>query len=98
MHYYCLLMRGFGTEKVEEELAHFFPEAVIARMDLDTTRTKNAYHQIIQDFETRKINMLVGTQMVTKGLDFDNVSLVAILNADNMLSFPDFRSLSAASS
>ena len=87
-----LLMRGFGTEKVEEELAHFFPEAVIARMDLDTTRTKNAYHQIIQDFETRKINMLVGTQMVTKGLDFDNVSLVAILNADNMLSFPDFRS------
>lgn len=87
-----LLMRGFGTEKVEEELSNFFPEAVIARMDLDTTRTRNAYHQIIQDFETRKIDILVGTQMVTKGLDFDNVSLVAILNADNMLNFPDFRS------
>ncbi|MDD5506772.1 MAG: primosomal protein N' [Bacteroidales bacterium] len=87
-----LLMRGFGTEKVEEELSRFFPEAVIARMDLDTTRTRNAYHQIIQDFETRKIDILVGTQMVTKGLDFDNVSLVAILNADNMLNFPDFRS------
>ena len=87
-----LLMRGFGTEKVEEELSRFFPEAVIARMDLDTTRTRNAYHQIIHDFETRKIDILVGTQMVTKGLDFDNVSLVAILNADNMLNFPDFRS------
>ncbi len=87
-----LLMRGFGTEKVEEELAVLFPEATIARMDLDTTRTRNAYHQIIQDFETRKIDILVGTQMVTKGLDFENVSLVAILNADNMLNFPDFRS------
>lgn len=87
-----LLMRGFGTEKVEEELAALLPEATIARMDLDTTRSRNAYHQIIQDFETRKIDILVGTQMVTKGLDFENVSLVAILNADNMLNFPDFRS------
>jgi primosomal protein N' (replication factor Y) len=87
-----LLMKGFGTEKVEEELASFFPEARISRMDLDTTRTKNAYHHLIQDFEARKIDILVGTQMVTKGLDFDNVSMVAILNADNMITFPDFRS------
>ncbi|MBP6978571.1 MAG: primosomal protein N' [Bacteroidales bacterium] len=87
-----LLMRGFGTEKVEEELAVLLPGATIARMDLDTTRTRNAYHQIINDFETRKIDILVGTQMVTKGLDFENVSLVAILNADSMLNFPDFRS------
>ncbi len=84
-------MKGFGTEKVEEELSILFPDAHISRMDLDTTRSKNAYQQIINDFETQKINVLIGTQMVTKGLDFDNVSLVGILNADNMLSFPDFR-------
>ena len=87
-----ILMKGFGTEKIEEELAIFFPSAKIARMDLDTTRSKYAYQQIIQSFEERNIDILVGTQMVTKGLDFDNVSIVGILNADSMLHFPDFRS------
>ncbi len=86
-----ILMRGFGTEKVEDELGILFPDAKITRMDLDTTRKKHAYQQIITDFEQQKIDILVGTQMVTKGLDFDNVSLVGILNADNMLSYPDFR-------
>ncbi len=84
-------MKGFGTEKVEEELGLFFPKARITRMDLDTTRSKHSLQQIIGDFEAHKIDILVGTQMVTKGLDFDNVSLVCILNADNMLSYPDFR-------
>ncbi len=84
-------MRGFGTEKVEEELGLIFPQARIARMDLDTARSKHAHQQIIADFENRKIDILVGTQMVTKGLDFDNVSTVCILNADNMLNYPDFR-------
>ncbi len=82
---------GFGTEKIEDEISIIFPEAKIARMDLDTTRSKNAYERMINDFENNKVNILVGTQMVTKGLDFDNVSLVGILNADNMLNFPDFR-------
>jgi len=86
-----LTMKGFGTEKIEDDLAVFFPDAKIRRMDLDTTRSKNAYRQIIQDFEDRKIDILVGTQMVTKGLDFDNVSVVGILSADNLISFPDFR-------
>lgn len=87
-----ILMKGFGTEKVEEELATIFPETTIRRMDLDSTRTKYAHQRIINDFEERRIQVLVGTQMVTKGLDFDNVSLVGILNADNMINFPDFRS------
>jgi len=87
-----ILMKGFGTEKIEEELAVYFPEAVIQRMDLDSTRSRNAYHRIISDFESGKIDILVGTQMVTKGLDFDRVSIVGILNADNMIYFPDFRS------
>ncbi len=87
-----LKMKGFGTEKIEDELSIFFPNARIARMDLDTTRSKNAYHDLISDFEEKKIDILVGTQMVTKGLDFDNVSVVGILNADNMITFPDFRS------
>jgi primosomal protein N' (replication factor Y) len=86
-----LTMQGFGTEKVEEELAVFFPDAAITRMDLDTTKTRYAHQQIINDLESRKIDILVGTQMVTKGLDFDNVSIVCILNADNMITFPDFR-------
>jgi len=85
-------MRGFGTERVEEDLQILLPNARIVRMDLDTTRSKHALQQIITDFEQRKIDILVGTQMVTKGLDFDHVSTVAILNADNMLSYPDFRS------
>lgn len=86
-----LSMKGFGTEKIEDDLAMFFPNAKIRRMDLDTTRSKNAYQQIIQDFEERNIDILVGTQMVTKGLDFDNVSVVGILSADNLIVFPDFR-------
>lgn len=84
-------MRGFGTEKIEDELPVLFPDAAIARMDLDTTRARHAYGEIINDFESRKIDMLIGTQMVSKGLDFGHVSLVGILNADNMLGFPDFR-------
>ncbi|MGZ4156256.1 MAG: replication restart helicase PriA [Bacteroidia bacterium] len=87
-----LKMKGFGTEKIEEELSIFYPRAKIARMDLDTTRSKFAHQHIIQDFEEGNIDILVGTQMVTKGLDFDNVSMVGILNADSMLNFPDFRS------
>jgi primosomal protein N' (replication factor Y) len=87
-----LKMKGFGTEKVEEELSLLFPKARIARMDLDTTRTRHSHQKIINDLEERKIDILVGTQMVTKGLDFENVSTVSILNADNMLGFPDFRS------
>ncbi len=89
-------MKGFGTEKVEDTLAEIFPSAVIARMDLDTTRSKNAYQQIITDFEQHKTDILVGTQMVTKGLDFDRVSVVGILNADALISFPDFRSFERA--
>jgi len=83
--------KGFGTEKVEEELQQLFPEARLTRLDLDTTRTKNAYGRIIGDFEAGKKDILIGTQMVTKGLDFSQVSLVGILNADNLLNFPDFR-------
>lgn len=86
-----LKLIGFGTEKVEEELALLYPDLKIARMDLDTTRSKFAHQRIIGDFEEGRIDVLTGTQMVTKGLDFDNVSLVGILNADNMISFPDFR-------
>jgi primosomal protein N' (replication factor Y) len=84
--------RGFGTEKIEDEIQILFPEARVARMDLDTTRAKKAYDQLIWQFETRKIDILVGTQMVTKGLDFDHVSVVGVLNADNLLNYPDFRS------
>jgi primosomal protein N' (replication factor Y) len=86
-----LSTKGFGTEKIEEELAIFFPSASIERMDLDSTRSRNSYERIIGDFESGKVDILIGTQMVTKGLDFDRVSLVGILNADNMLNFPDFR-------
>ena len=85
-------VKGFGTEKVEEELAIFFPQARIARMDLDSTRAKHSHSKIISMFEDREIDVLVGTQMVTKGLDFDNVSVVGVLNADSGLHFPDFRS------
>ena len=84
--------KGFGTEKIEDDLQSIFPSVNIARLDLDTTRKKNAYDEILQRFADGSIDILVGTQMVTKGLDFDHVSLVGILNADNMLHFPDFRS------
>ena len=86
-----LTLRGFGTEKIEDELSIFFPEATIARMDLDTVRGKNAYGTLIQRFAEGAIDILVGTQMVTKGLDFDNVSVVGVLSADHLLQFPDFR-------
>ena len=86
-----LLGRGLGTERIEDQLADIFPDARIARMDLDTTRTRNAYERLIDDFSTGKTNLLIGTQMISKGLDFDKVSVVGILNADSMLNYPDFR-------
>ena len=86
-----LRTRGFGTEKIEEQVREVFPEARISRMDLDTTRTRNAYERIINDFSARRTNIMIGTQMVSKGLDFDHVSVVGILNADAMLNQPDFR-------
>ena len=88
--------KGFGTEQVEHEVAVLFPEARIARMDLDTTRTKRSFEKMIDDFEHQRLDILIGTQMVTKGLDFGNVSLVGILNADNLLNYPDFRSYERA--
>ena len=84
-------MHGFGTEKVEEDLKIVMPDAKVARLDLDTTRSKNDYQSILEAFQDKETDILVGTQMVTKGLDFDSVKVVGILNADNMLSFPDFR-------
>lgn len=87
----ALQLKGFGTEKVEDELKIFFPHARISRMDLETTRSKHGHRTIIEDFENGQVDILVGTQMVTKGLDFDNVSLVGILNADMLLNYPDFR-------
>ncbi len=87
-----LQTRGFGTEKIEEEIKKFFPDARVMRMDLDTTRSKKGYARIISAMERRQVDILIGTQMVTKGLDFEKVSLVGILNADNLLNFPDFRS------
>lgn len=83
--------RGYGTEKIEDAIMALFPEARVARMDLDTTRTRSAYERIIHDFSSGKTNLLIGTQMVSKGLDFDRVSVVGILNADTMLNYPDFR-------
>lgn len=90
-HSVMLNAKGSGTERIEDELQQLIPNARIARMDLDSTRKKNAYQQIIQDFSDGNVDILVGTQMITKGLDFDHVSLVGILNADNLLFFPDFR-------
>lgn len=82
---------GFGTERIEEDIARHFPEVPVSRMDLDTTRSRNAYEQIIDDFSKGKNKILIGTQMITKGLDFDRVSVVGILSADQMMNFPDFR-------
>ncbi|GAB3027642.1 primosomal protein N' [Spirosoma pulveris] len=87
---------GFGTEKLEDQLQIFFPQSRVLRMDLDTTRAKNAYQQIIQEFEGGQVDILVGTQMITKGLDFDNVSLVGIFDADRLIHFPDFRATERA--
>lgn len=83
--------RGFGTEQIEEEIQSMFPQAKVARMDLDTTRTRKAYSQLIHSFEQGKIDILIGTQMVSKGLDFERVNLVGVLSADGLLNFPDFR-------
>lgn len=91
-----LKYKGFGTEKIEEEIEILFPSAKVARMDLDTTRSKYAYKQLIDEFELGNIDILVGTQMVTKGLDFDHVSVVGVLNVDSVLNFPDFRSFEKA--
>ena len=87
-----IVTRGFGTEKVEDEISILFPSAKVARMDLDTTRSRKSYEKIISSFEAGKTDILVGTQMISKGLDFERVSVVGILNADNLLNFPDFRS------
>lgn len=84
-------VRGFGTERIEEDVEHIYPDYKVARMDLDTTRSRNAYEQIIDEFAQRKSRILIGTQMVTKGLDFDHVSVVGILSADTMMNYPDFR-------
>ncbi|MBN1789304.1 MAG: primosomal protein N' [Bacteroidales bacterium] len=86
-----LQMKGFGTEKIEEEIALFFPSAKVERLDLDNTRSRKSFEKLIARFEMKESDILVGTQMVSKGLDFDNVKLVGIMNADTMLNFPDFR-------
>ncbi len=91
-----LITKGFGTERIEDELKILLPDAKIGRMDLDTSRTKTAHAKIINDFEEKRIEVLIGTQMVTKGLDFENVSLVGVLSADNLLHFPDFRAAERA--
>jgi primosomal protein N' (replication factor Y) len=85
------MLEGYGTEKIEDELSAIFPDARIKRMDLDTTRGKHNLENLIYDFEQGKIDILVGTQMVTKGLDFDHVGLVGVIYADQALHFPDFR-------
>ena len=91
-----LQMVGIGTERVEEDLQILFPDAHVARMDLDSTLQKNQYMELLRDFADRRIDILVGTQMVTKGLDFDNVSVVGVVNADNLINYPNFRSYERA--
>ena len=92
----ALKMKGFGTEKIEDELQQIFPDRLIQRMDLDTTRNKGAYEKLLNRFEDHEIDVLVGTQMISKGLDFSNVGLVGVLNADQMLNFPNFRAFERA--
>ena len=87
----AISMKGFGTERIEDDLSLIFPEYTLGRLDLDTARTRRKIDAIFEDFESGKIQILIGTQMISKGLDFDNVGLVGIINADNLLSFPDFR-------
>ncbi len=91
-----LNIKGFGTERIEDELKVYLPEVRIARMDLDAVRSRSAHSKIIADVEEQRIDILIGTQMVTKGLDFDNVTLVGVLSADNLLRFPDFRATERA--
>jgi len=91
-----LKMPGYGTERIEEELKELFSDARIARVDLDTTRNRTSYERIIEKVEEQKLDIIVGTQMISKGLDFNNVQLVGILNADQMLNFPDFRAFERA--
>jgi primosomal protein N' (replication factor Y) len=86
-----MVTRGFGTEKIEDEIKIVFPAARVSRMDQDTTRNKNSFNKIIKAFEERRIDILIGTQMISKGLDFENLTVVGILNADNLLNYPDFR-------
>jgi len=86
-----LATKGFGTEKIEDEIKIIFPDARVARMDQDTTRTKNSFGSIIRSFEEGRTDILIGTQMISKGLDFENLTVVGILNADNLLNYPDFR-------
>jgi primosomal protein N' (replication factor Y) len=90
-HSTAMVTRGFGTEKIEDEIKIVFPSARVARMDQDTTRNKNSFHKLIRAFEERRIDILIGTQMISKGLDFENLTVVGILNADNLLNYPDFR-------
>ncbi len=91
-----MIRRGFGTERIEDHIKEIFPKAKVARMDLDTAKARSAYEKIISDFEAGKTDILVGTQMVSKGFDFDRVSVVGILNADSLLNYPDFRSYERA--
>lgn len=86
-----LFTRGFGTEKIEDEIKIVFPDARVGRMDQDTTKSKNSFNKIIKSFEEHRIDILVGTQMISKGLDFENLTVVGILNADNLMNYPDFR-------
>src|SRR5690606_4576499 len=86
-----IVARSFGTEKIEEELRRIFPKVKTARMDWDSTKTKDQVSRLFEDFARGRIDILVGTQMVVKGLDFENVGLVGIISADSLLSFPDFR-------
>jgi primosomal protein N' (replication factor Y) len=86
-----MVTRGFGTEKIEDEIKIVFPAARVARMDQDTTRNKNSFDKIIRAFEDQRIDILIGTQMISKGLDFENLTVVGVLNADNLLNYPDFR-------
>jgi primosomal protein N' (replication factor Y) (superfamily II helicase) len=86
-----MVTKGFGTEKIEDEIKIVFPAARVERMDQDTTRKKNSFNKIIKAFENRKIDILIGTQMISKGLDFENLTVVGVLNADNLLNYPDFR-------
>ena len=90
-HSSAMVTKGFGTEKIEDEIKIVFPSARVARMDQDTTRNKNSFHKLIRAFEERRIDILIGTQMISKGLDFENLTVVGILNADNLLNYPDFR-------